>query len=764
MKFIINIFFIAILNTIIFSKEIKAQHVQIIKGNIINNIDKNVIYDVKIFIEGENYKKEILCLNGKYIITLAPGNYIIKFTKIGYTEKSLKINLFTDLNQDVYLENDNILSDVTVYSKNSKVKNTSAGIEKINIKDLEKMPNFFGEQDILKSIVLQPGVISTGDGSSSYYVRGGSVDQNLILYDEATIYNPNHILGFYSTFNNDIIKEATLYKGNMPAQYGGRLSSILDIKTREGDNKKVKISGGIGNITSKINFEGPLKEGFSSYLFSVRKTHINYLLQLSDQYKNNRINIYDLNFKINNIIDSNNKIFISGYLGNDNIEIGADLGINWSNRFMTIQWEKRIKLNFKSTSTLYTSNYTYNNLFKTTSSNWILNSSIKDYGIKQNLEYIKNKNRINFGYNSIYYITEPKTYLQNLSNGFNNNGKKGIENILYFNNDTKLNKKISLEYGFRFNLYTFLNDELLYDFENNITQVKTIEPNNKNKNFFNIEPRISSRFDMSKNKYLKFAVSRNVQHLHLLNNANIYEQWIANSDKVLPEIADQISLGLEKWSKNNFYEFNVDIYYKNLQNQIDFKESIGFNSIVNYENTIAYGIGRSYGLELKILKHDDIFSGWISYSLSKSEKLIAGINNNNWYNNIQDRRHNISFLTMYKINRKINISSVFIYYSGSAITYPIGRYTLFDQNVFLYGQRNVNRTPSYHRLDLSFNYDNLSKKKIKSKWNFTIYNVYGRENPYRINFRQNPLNKNETMIVQTALFKWVPSINYSFNF
>lgn len=764
MKFIINILLIAILNTIIFSKEVKAQHVQIIKGNIINNIDKNIIYDVKIFIEGENYKNEILCLNGKFIITLAPGNYNLKFTKIGYSEKSLKINLFTDINQDVYLENDNILSDVTVYTKNSKVKNTSAGIEKINIKDLEKMPNFFGEQDILKSIVLQPGVISTGDGSSSYYVRGGSVDQNLILYDEATIYNPNHILGFYSTFNNDIIKEATLYKGNMPAQYGGRLSSILDIKTREGDNKKVKISGGIGNITSKINFEGPLKKGFSSYLFSVRKTHINYLLQLSDQYKNNKINIYDLNFKINNIIDSNNKIIISGYLGNDNIEIGADLGINWSNRFMTIQWEKRVKLNFKSTSTLYTSNYTYNNLFKTTSSNWILNSSIKDYGIKQNLEYIKNKNRINFGYNSIYYITEPKTYLQNLNNGFNNNGKKGIENILYFNNDTKLNKKISLEYGFRFNLYTFLNDELLYDFENNITQVKTIESNNKNKNLFNIEPRISSRFDMGRNKYLKFAVSRNVQHLHLLNNANIYEQWIANSDKVLPEIADQISLGLEKWSKNNFYELNVDIYYKNLQNQIDFKESIGFNSIVNYENTIAYGIGRSYGLELKILKHDDIFSGWISYGLSKSEKLITGINNNNWYNNIQDRRHSISFLTMYKINRKINISSVFIYYSGSAITYPIGRYTLFDQNVFLYGQRNVNRTPSYHRLDLSFNYDNLSKKKIKSKWNFTIYNVYGRENPYRINFKQNPLNKNETMIVQTALFKWVPSINYSFNF
>jgi hypothetical protein len=343
------------------------------------------------------------------------------------------------------------------------------------------LPNFFGEQDILKSIVLQPGITSSGDGSSSYYVRGGSVDQNMILYDDATIYNPNHILGFFSTFNNDIIKEATLYKGNMPAKFGGRLSSILDIKTREGNNKKMKISGGIGNITSKINIEGPINEGTTSYMISARKTHINYLLQLSDKFKDNKINIYDLNFKINNIIDSNNKINISGYLGSDNIGIGNDLGINWNNKIMTIQWERIIKLNLKSTSTFHTSNYNYNNLFKTTSSNWILNSGIKDYGIKQNIELVKNNQRVDFGFNSIYYITEPKTYIQNISNGINNNEKKGIENILYFNNLTKLNNKISFEYGLRLNIYSFLNNGQYNNFENTLNQINVTKINNKNK-------------------------------------------------------------------------------------------------------------------------------------------------------------------------------------------------------------------------------------------------------------------------------------------
>jgi hypothetical protein len=762
MKLFIKIFFVTLYSTVLFTKEIKAQTKHTIKGKIINNIDTNRIIDANIIIEGDNYKNEVICLYGNYLIKLKTGIYKIKFTKYGYKEQTIEVNINKDVIQDVLLEKENKLTDVTVFTKNSKIKNTSAGIEKINLKDLEKLPNFFGEQDILKSLVLQPGITSSGDGSSNYYVRGGSVDQNMILYDEATIYNPNHILGFFSTFNNDIIKEATLYKGNMPAKFGGRLSSILDIKTREGNNKKMKISGGIGNITSKINIEGPINKGTSSYIFSARKTHINYLLQLSDKFNNNKISIYDLNFKFNNIIDSNNKINISGYIGSDNIGIGNDLGINWSNKIMTIQWERIIKLNLKSTSTFHTSNYNYNNLFKTTNSNWILNSGIKDYGIKQNIELIKNNQRIDFGINSIYYITEPKTYIQNISNGINNNEKKGIENILYLNNLTKLNNKISIEYGLRLNLYSFLNNGLYNNFENSLNQINVAKL--KNKNYFNLEPRISTRFDMNKNNYLKFALSRNIQHLHLLNNANIYEQWIANSDNVLPEIADQVNLGLEKWSKDNFYELNVDIYYKNLQNQIDFKESIGFNSIVNYENAIAYGIGRTYGLELKLVKHNDIFSGWISYSLSKSEKLIAGINNNNWYNTLQDRRHNLSLLTMYKINRKINISSVFVYYTGSPITYPTGRYTLFDQNVFLYGPRNTNRTPSYHRLDLSFNYVNISKKKINSKWNFTIYNVYGRENPFRINFKQNPLNKNETLIIQTALFKWVPSVNYSFNF
>ena len=766
MKLNLLILIIILNGNFIFPNEIKAQKTFKINGLIKESIDHKIIKNVEIQIENKNDTNNLKSINGKYSITLPPGNYTIRFKKLGFKENSFKVELYKDINQEILLDNNNekILNDVIVYSKNDKLKNSYSSKVKININDLEKIPMFFGEQDIIKSLVLQPGVTSSGDGSSSYYVRGGSIDQNLILYDEATIYNPSHILGFFSSFNNDIIKEATLYKGNMPAQYGGRLSSLLEVKTKEGNKKEHKISGGIGNITSKLNIEGPLKEGNSSYLFSVRKTHINYLLNLSDKYKNNKINIYDINFKINNIIDSNNKILFSAYTGNDNVEIGGDLGVNWSNRLITIQWEKKIKNNHKSTSTFYNSNYVYNNLFKTKSANWILNSGIKDFGIKQNFEYRKKNNLINYGFNSIYYLTEPKTFIENLNTGINNNEKKGIENILYFNNDSRLNTKLSIEYGLRLNFYTNLNKNIINNFDDIISQSNKIEPNKKNNNYFNLEPRLSTKFDINKNYYLRFAFSRNIQHLHLLNNANIYEQWIANSDKVLPEISDQINIGLEKWSKTNFYQLNLDVYYKNLQNQIDFKEGIGFNSIIDYENAITYGIGRSYGIELKIMKHYNILSGWISYSLSKNEKLIEGINNNKWYNSIQDRRHNLSLLAMYKINNKINISGVFVFNSGSAITYPIGKYTLFEQNVFLYGERNANRTPSYHRLDLSFNYENITKKRIKSKWNFTIFNAYGRENPFRINFKQNPLNGNETKIVQTALFKWVPSINYSFIF
>ena len=765
MKFQILILIFIFNGNFLFPNEIKAQKIFKLNGLIKDSIDELIIKDVEIRIENNAFKKEMTSINGEYSIILPSGDYIIKFNKIGYLEKNIKVVLNKDIYQNILLEinNEKILKDVIVYSKNVKIKKTYSTKEKLNVKDLEKIPIFFGEQDIIKSIVLLPGVTSSGDGSSSYYVRGGGIDQNLILYDEATIYNPSHILGFFSSFNNDIIKEVTLYKGNMPAQYGGRLSSILEVKTREGNNKETKISGGIGNINSKLNIEGPLREGNSSYLFSVRKTHINYLLQLSDKYKNNEINIYDINLKINNTIDSNNKILISGYTGNDNVKIGGGLGVNWSNRFMTFQWEKKINNNYKSTSTLYTSKYVYNNLFKTSNTNWILNSGIKDFGIKQNFEYRGENNLINYGFNSIYYLTEPKTFIENLDNGLSFNEKKGIENIVYLNNDSRLNKKISIEYGLRLNLYANLNKVAISNINDLISQPNKNEHNNNN-TYFNIEPRLSTRFDLNDNNYLKFAVSRNIQHIHLLNNANIYEQWIANSSKVLPEISDQINIGLEKWSKNSFYQTNVDVYFKNLQNQIDFKEGIGFNSIIDYENAITNGIGRSYGIELKVMKHNDIFSGWISYSLSKNEKLIEGINNNKWYNSIQDRRHNLSLLAMYKISTKINISGVFVFNSGSAITYPIGRYQLFDQNIFLYGERNANRTPSYHRLDLSFNYENITKKRIKSKWNFTIFNAYGRENPFRINFKQNPLNENETKIVQTALFKWVPSINYSFIF
>ena len=698
-----------------------------------------------------------------YFMKLKSGDYSIKISKPGYIEKTIKIKLDSALNKDIKLEPVVVLKDVVVLSKTSNINTPVAGREIINMNKVDKTPVFFGEKDILKTIVLLPGVNNANDGNTNFFVRGGASDQNLILYDGAPVYNPSHILGFFSVFNNDVIKDATLYKGNEPAQYGGRLSSVLDINTKDGDMNVNKVTGGIGNITSRLSIEGPLRNDQSSYFLSVRKTHINYLLSLSDEFKNDKIDIYDINFKYKNIIDSSSRIFLSGYIGRDKIALGDNVGVSWGNKLIALRWEKNFSSSLVSNSTAFAGDYFYDNLFKTKTTDLILNSSISNYGLKQDFQYYKNnKNTIGFGFNSIYYVTNPQIFFQNNNNSLKNNEKGGLENAIYFNLDRKVNTNFYLDIGMRFSAYTIVNAATKNYFDDN--QIAQTPTNNKSRTYLNAEPRITGSYLLGKQSSMKLAYSRNVQNLHLLNNANISDQWILNSYKILPELSDQLSLGWENWINNKLYQINIDVYYKYLQNQLDFKEGIGLNSIVDYESVVAKGIGRAYGLEVKLSKNSGLFSGWISYSLSKTEKLIEEINDNKWYNANQDRTHNLSIVAIYRLNQKFFLSSVFVYNTGNAITYPVGRYSMGGQNVYEYGARNSNRMPSYNRLDVSITYENKLKKRMNSAWNFTLYNAYGQENPFRITFQEDPKDNTRTNIVQTALFKWVPSISYNFSF
>jgi hypothetical protein len=383
--------------------------------------------------------------------------------------------------------------------------------------------------------------------------------------------------------------------------------------------------------------------------------------------------------------------------------------------------------------------------------------------LKQDFQYHKNnKNTIGFGLNSIYYVTNPQILFQDNKSGFNNNEKGGLENAVYVNLDRKISSDLYVDLGVRLSAYTITNSATNNRMVNN--QLPQNNASNKLPTYFNVEPRITGSYLLSKQSSIKLAYARNTQHLHLLNNANISDQWITNSNKILPELSDQLSLGWEKWMHNKLYQINLDVYYKYLQNQLDFKEGIGLNSITDYESVLSSGIGRAYGIEVKLSKNTGQFSGWISYSLSKTEKKIEGINDNNWYNAIQDRTHNLSVVAMYKLTERLLLSSVFVYNTGNAITYPVGRYNVGGQSVFEYGARNANRMPGYNRLDFSITYENKIKKRMNSAWNFTLYNLYGQENPFRISFEEDPKDNTKTRIVQTALFKWVPSISYTFSF
>jgi hypothetical protein len=740
-----------------------GQNVFSVSGKIKDRLSGQFLLGARIILDQNIDTACITDSSGFYSIQLKPGYYTIKIVMSGYIEKVIQVNVDQTVQQDIKLDPLPILKDVVVFSKTNNINTAISGRELISMNAVDKTPLFFGEKDILKTIVLLPGVTNAGDGNTNFFVRGGAADQNLILYDGAPLYNPSHVFGFFSVFNNDVIKDATLYKGNEPAMFGGRLSSVLDIKTKDGDLNEQKITAGIGNITSRVSIEGPLRTDQSSYFIALRKTHVNYLLSLSDEFKKNKIDIYDLNFKYKNIIDSGSRLYISGYLGKDKIAIGENVGVSWGNKLLALRWEKYLSKKIVSNSTAFMGNYFYNNLFKTTTADLILNSSIANYGLKQDFLYHKNNNNtLGFGLNSIYYVTNPQILFQDNKSGFKNNEKGGLENVLYFNWDSKLSSAFFVDLGVRLSGFTLANTETENLLGNN--QLTQNTSKNKSLTYFNVEPRITGSYLLNKQTSIKLAYARNVQHLHLLNNANISDQWIINSNKIMPEISDQFSLGWERWLKNKLYQVNFDIYYKFLQNQLDFKEGIGLNSIVDYESVLASGIGRAYGLEVKLSKNYGLFSGWISYSLSKSEKKIEGINDNNWYNAIQDRTHNLSVVAMYNLTERLVLSSVFVYNTGNAITYPVGRYNVGGQSVFEYGARNANRMPGYNRLDLSVTYENKLKKRMGGAWNFSLFNVYGQENPFRITFEEDPKDNTKTKIVQTALFKWVPSISYTLTF
>jgi hypothetical protein len=715
---------------------------------------------------------------GFYSITIPEGNYTIIVQYIGYEPLAIQLTLKLNTKQNFVISANAIqLGEVVITSrkKDENITKNLMGVEKINIQEIKNIPVIFGEKDILKTIQLLPGVKSAGEGNSGFYVRGGNADQNLILLDEATVYNASHLLGFFSVFNADAIKDVTLYKGSQPAEYGGRLSSVLDIRMDEGNNKKFGVEGGIGAISSRLKIEGPVIKDKGSFTIAGRRSYADMFLKLSKDsaLSQRKLYFYDLNAKFNYRINDNNKLFLSGYFGKDVLAFGSQMGVDWGNVTGTLRWNHLYSAKIFSNTSLIYSNYDYNINTTLAGIDGKIISRIQDYNFKQDFQYFPNtRSKFKFGFNSIYHKIIPgaiTTQSDLTISQLNLPHKQALDNALYFTHEYKLSEKINFEYGLRLTSFSTMGpgDYYTYNAAGETIDTTTYANNEFAKSYFSLEPRFAANFLLNEKSSIKASYSRNTQNLHLLSNStsgNPTDLWIPSSNNVKPEIADQLSLGYFRNFKDNMFEFSTEVYYKYLQNQIDYKDGAELRFNENVESQLLFGNGRAYGIELSLKKKYGRFTGWIGYTLAKTEKKIDGINNGNYYPARQDRTHDISVVGIYELSKKLTLSATWVYYTGNAVTFPSGKYEIAGQVVNYYTERNGYRMPDYHRLDLGATWQNKKTNKFESSWNFSLYNAYGRENAYSITFQEDPNDPTTTQAVQTTLFRWVPSVTYNFKF
>ena len=717
---------------------------------------------------------------GFYSLTLPAAEYTFVVISAGFENQEFTLKLDTNHVVDIQLmeiEQDvKQMQEVTIKARrpDQNVTDPIMGVERLTPQAIAKIPVLLGEKDIIKTLQLLPGVKSAGEGSAGFYVRGGGADQNLILLDEAPVYNAAHLLGFFSTFNSDAIKDAVLYKGNQPANYGGRLSSVLDIKMNEGNNKRYNVSGGVGLISSRLNVEGPIVKEKSSFLISGRRTYVDMFLRASDKFKENTLFFYDLNTKLNYKIDHKNRIFLSGYFGRDKLGLGDQFGIDWGNATGTMRWNHLLSDKLFSNTSLIFSSYDYKISINNADVQFDITSSIKDVNLKQEFQYFANsRNKIKFGFNAINHQIIPGQIDANAGSGINPlrlTTNKSLEAALFIANDFALSEAFNLSYGVRLSSFSLLgNDANIYAYNpaGDVIDTTVYKNNALIQTYPVLEPRVSFSYMYSKTGSIKAAYARNALFIHLVSNTTTSaptDLWIPSSMNTKPEIADMLSLGWFKNLKDNMFEMSVETYYKAMQNQIDYRDGANLQANELIEGELLYGIGRAYGVEVVFKKRVGRLSGWAGYTLSRTERKIEGINQGAWYAARQDRTHDISLVGMFDITPKLSVSALFVYYTGNAVTLPSGKYEINGETQLLYTERNGYRMPDYHRLDLGVTWTRKETATYESSWNFSLYNAYGRENAYSISFRQNAENPDITEAIQTSLFRWVPAITDNVKF
>jgi hypothetical protein len=754
-----------------------AQDMATLSGHILDAENGEVLIGATVYI---NELKTGTATNeyGFYSLTVPPGKYHFVFSYLGYESHDVELDIKIDIQKEVELRaSSEKLEEVVVKGERGDVNVRSAemSMNRLSIHEIQTIPVLFGEQDVLKTIQLLPGIQGAGEGGSGYYVRGGDAGQNLILLDEALVYNPSHLLGFFSVFNSDAISDIKLYKGGVPSEYGGRISSVLDIRMKNGNNKRFGISGGIGLISSRLMIEGPIKKETGSFIITARRTYADIFLNFVKDtlIKNNTLYFYDFNVKGNYNLGKKDKIFLSGYFGRDYFLFQKRFGIDWGNSTATFRWNHLFNNRLFLNSTFLYSNYNYVFKIREDDGNLNLKSVIRDYSIKEDFQYfIKPDNTLKFGLHLIFHNFLPGELTTEGDFPVNERkleNKYALETSLYVSHKYKPASWLNLEYGLRFSYYLMLGPGEFYDLDENGNIIDTTDYKNGEVvvKYPGLEPRLTVNFRLSPLHSLKLSYNRINQYTHLLSNTTSgspTDVWIPSTNNVKPQVADQVAVGYFRNFRDNMWETSIEVYYKNMANQIDYKNGadIMLNELV--ETQLEFGKGWAYGLELLLRKNSGNFHGWVSYTLAKSERQFRNINEGKTYPAKQDRIHDLSIVAIYDLNKKWSFSGTWVYYTGNAVTFPSGKYQIEGKTINMYTERNGYRMPAYHRLDLGATRTNKNHKRFESSWNFSVYNVYGRKNAYAINFEPDENNPGQTNAVRLSLFSIIPSVTFNFKF
>ncbi|WP_190809750.1 TonB-dependent receptor [Flagellimonas sp. S3867] len=774
---------------------INAQNNYTISGNVKDEINGETLFGTSIFLKGTTIGA-ITNEYGFYSITAPQGSYMLVFSHLGYKEISMQVVL--DRNQKIDIEiaeSSTQLNEVEVTAEEPEraiLRKPEMSVSKLNIKTVKQMPVVLGELDVIKSLQILPGVTSNGEGSSGFHVRGGAVDQNLVLLDEAIIYNTSHMLGFFSVFNADAVKDLKLYKGGIPAKFGGRVSSVLDVRQKDGNSKNFALTGGIGVISSRLAAEGPMFNDRGSFLVAGRGSYAHLFLKLAGE--KNSVSFYDLNLKTNYQLNDKNKLFLSGYFGRDVFDFDGSFSSSYGNASGNLRWNHIFNDRLFSNLSLIYSKYDYELGIEDFEFDWI--SSIKNYNAKYDLKYyFSDAFKLDFGISTIKYEFDPgqikPTGPNSSINELQLDQKRALESAAYINAEHKLTDRLTAQYGLRFSHFNRMGGQPLSEYANDqpLTYNPTLrfyqrtdpigetvyKKNESIETFSNFEPRVSLAYQLNDYSSVKFGYSRAAQYIHLLSNTSSVtplDVWTPSGKYIKPQLSDQYAIGYFRNFKDKMYSMEVEAYYKTVDNRIDYidgSDLIGNNTI---EREILNGESRAYGLELLFRKNEGPLTGWISYTLSKSEQRTfggnaggPGINNGDWYNTPHDRTHDISITGAYQFNEKWSFGANAIFQTGRPVTYPNGQYQYEGISIASYSERNADRLPAYHRLDVSATYkpNKRPDKKWKGEWVFGIYNVLNRKNAASISFGQNfETGANEA--TRTAIFGIVPSITYNFKF